>query len=499
MTIDGEQGNPCAEDGQKLSQSQKLQGACNGETIVPADKQNLSFEPVLNGPLVNMTPDNAPGVPHFLVAMSGSRDSGIIDGSSDCQTPVSAISGGSGDGGWDPPSPATSLNLGLGSASSLMDSSSSEASNKITFKQETSNSALEAVLSVMSNTSDNSGEEPSGQQMMAAMANDNAGLSQQKELSSEATHLVNTIEGQNRSPTRCQMEISNSMPDSRNNGTATNGSEEDESAIRAALVDKRVRVVHLLGVGFLSLFSGLFASVWAQASCAFFTANIVGYAGDDDASGVFFEEKLRYGLWRYSPGGDSGVSCTSYGYDDEADATVIPRLAGVIGIMGGTLALAVLFAYLILGYAKKKIWEVAVVLAVMSGVSQLCTLLFLVVGVCEKYECVPGPGAMGTVISGFSFFILGFEMLNNMPRDPYAFTSGYCPPHERPSTILQGFEVSDISEWFRSYRQRIGEEIRESRFPSLNGLHRRRHHEDNPLGEGMLDQDMYDPPSRQIV
>lgn len=223
----------------------------------------------------------------------------------------------------------------------------------------------------------------------------------------------------------------------------------------------------------------------------------MGYSGDDDLSGVFVEEKLRYGLWRYSPGGDREVSCTSYGYDDEADATIIPRLAGVIAIMGGTIVIGVLFAYLICGYAKKKIWEVAVVLAVMSGVSQLCTLLFLVVGVCEEYECIPGPGAIGTVISGFSFFILGFEMLYNKPQDSYALESGHFPPHARPSTILQGFELSDISEWFRSYRQRIGGDMGDRSFPSLNAFHRRRHHEDNLL-QGMLDQGMYDP-SRQIV
>ena len=167
--------------------------------------------------------------------------------------------------------------------------------------------------------------------------------------------------------------------------------------------------------------------------------------------------------------------------------------------MGGILAIGILFAYLILGFAKKKIWEVAVVLAVMAGVSQLCTLLFLVVGVCETYECVPGPGAMGTVISGFSFFILGFEMLYNMPRDSYAFASGHYPPHEMPSTILQGFEISDISDSLRSHRQRISGEIGEISLPSLNPFHRRRHHEDNPLGEGMLDQEMSYDPSRQVV
>mmetsp|Transcript_28723 Transcript_28723/g.69545 ORF Transcript_28723/g.69545 Transcript_28723/m.69545 type:complete len:488 (+) Transcript_28723:141-1604(+) len=487
MTIEGEQGNSCAQNEQEVSQSQKLQGTCRGEntsTVAAVDKQTLTSEQV-NGPVVNKTPNKAPEIPQFLVTMSGSRDSGILDGTSDCPTPVSAISGGSGDG-WAP-SPTPSLNLELGSPSSLMDTSSSEASNKLALTQDNSNSALEGVLSVMSESSG----EPVG-----AMVNDKAEVSQQKTLSPEAADFANAIEGQTRSPTRCQMELSTSMPDSQNNGTS--GNETDDSEIRAALLDKRIRVVQLLAVGFLSVFSGLLASVWAQASCAFFTAQVVGYAGDDDVSGVAFEENMNYGLWRYSPGGDSENFCTSYGYDDEADATIIPRLAGVIAIMGGILAIGILFAYLIFGYAKKKIWEVAVVLAVMSGVSQLCTLLFLVVGVCEKNECVPGPGAIGTVISGFSFFILGFEMLYNMPRDSYAFESGHYPPHERPSTILQGIERSDISEWLTSYRERIGGERGQRPFPSLNAFHRRRNHEDNPLGEGMLDQDMYDP-SRQIV
>lgn len=512
MTIESEQGSSSSHNEKDISPNQKLQGGTlDGENISSAAPLTNQSS---NGPVVNRLPYHAPDIPQFLVTFSGSRDSGIPDQSSDCPTPVSAISGASGDY-WAPSSPAASLNLGLASPSSLMDDSSmSEKSPNLVVKQEASNSALEGVLSVMSDSSD-TGDKSTGGPLWTS-TNDKAALGGSNPLLLDEAQFAQMLAEQTQSPTRCQAEMSTSVPVSPNNGTynheiinqmkavfisslffqpGTRDSDNDDPEVRAALVDKRIRIVQLVAVGCMTVFSGLAASVWSQVSCAFFEAEVIGYTGggDDDTVPVAFEENLRYGLWRYAPGGDGEESCTSYGYDDEADATVIPRLAGVVAIMGGLMALGILFAYLICGYAKKKIWEVAVVLAVMAGVSQLSTLLFLVVGVCEKYECIPGPGSMGTVISGFSYFILGFEMLYNMPRDSYAFESGNYPPHERPSTILRDFEMSDIHEWLKSYFGRIGGGARERQLPSLNAFHRRRHHENNPLGEGILENDVYDP------
>lgn len=205
MSNEGEMRDSSSQDEQKISQNQILPepfNEANQSAVASSEK---------DGPVVNRTPNQTSGIPQILVTKSGSRDS---DGSSECPTPVSAISAASGDD-WAP-SPAASLNLGLASPSSLMDLSSSESSIKLVVTQETSNSALEGVLSVMSDSSDTAEETSCGP--LRAAANDKTELGTQNPHSAEVTRLPQLIEGHTCSPNNCQVEASNSIPDLRNNG-----------------------------------------------------------------------------------------------------------------------------------------------------------------------------------------------------------------------------------------------------------------------------------------
>jgi hypothetical protein len=225
---------------------------------------------------------------------------------------------------------------------------------------------------------------------------------------------------------------------------------------------------------------------------------VVEYVHEDDASSSYYSEDLHYGLWEYSPDGETaaqgGAYCSPYGYKNEVDEPIVPRNAGVAALVTGTLAIGVLWIYLIFGNAKILWWKCAIVSAVVAGVSQLSTLLFFVGNVCQSNECSFGPGAIVSIVSSIAFFTLAFEMQYNIPVCTHAAELGTCPSYEKPITLMKNLELADIGNWVKSYAHRLkGDE--EKQYPTLNAFHRKKYNPDNPLGEGMLDQEEgYNPP-----
>jgi hypothetical protein len=276
--------------------------------------------------------------------------------------------------------------------------------------------------------------------------------------------------------------------------------ENDQDVLKTAVAKKRVRVVQLLAVGLLSFAAGILGSVWAQGSCNFVTA-VVEFVQDDDASTSYYSEDLHYGLWEYSPDGETaaqgGAYCSPYGSKNEGDIPIVPRVAGVVALVTGTLAIGVLWIYLIFGNAKISWWEFAIVSAVVAGVSQLSTLLFFAANVCQSNECSFGPGAIISIVSSIAFFTLAFEMQYNMPVGTHDDAElGTCPSYEKPTTLMKNLELADIGNWVKSYaHRRTGEDEKQYQYPTLNAFHRKKYNPDNPLGVGMLDQEEgYKPP-----
>jgi hypothetical protein len=267
----------------------------------------------------------------------------------------------------------------------------------------------------------------------------------------------------------------------------------DQDVLRIAVAKKRVRVVQLLAVGLLSFAAGILGSVWAQGSCHFITA-VVEYVQEDDATTSYYYEDLHYGLYEVSPDSETaaqgGASCSPYSTINEVDEPIVPRVVGVVALVTGTLAVGVLWIYLIFGKAEINWWKFAVVSAVVAGVSQLSTLLFFAGNVCQSNECSFGPGAIVSIVSSIAFFVLAFEMHYNMAVCTHAAELGTCPLYEKPTTLMKNLELADIGYWVKSYRHRLtGDDELQYQYPTLNAFHRKKYNPDNPLGEAMLDQE----------
>ncbi|MGV2388345.1 MAG UNVERIFIED_CONTAM: hypothetical protein LVR29_08550 [Microcystis novacekii LVE1205-3] len=127
----------------------------------------------------------------------------------------------------------------------------------------------------------------------------------------------------------------------------------DAMVMNATLAHKRVKVVQLLFFGLLGILLAFLGSFYVQSTCHFANSTVAVGASQE----IFV---LHYGLWKYTPI-DSVFQGYSYcaNYDDEYtnDTPVIPRIAGVGGIVSGTYALFVLWFYLITGRASVQVLE----------------------------------------------------------------------------------------------------------------------------------------------
>lgn len=250
--------------------------------------------------------------------------------------------------------------------------------------------------------------------------------------------------------------------------------DDDAFILTTSLARKRVRVVQLLSFGLLGILFGFLASFYVQSSCHFISAEVS--LGNNEQT---FE--LHYGMWKYSTL-DSAYQGNSFcvGYDTvyTNDTPLIPRIAGMAAMLLGSYSLSVLWVYLFLGLASKFIWDWAVRLGVLAGVSQGLTFLFFFGNVCLRNTCSLGPGAMTSILSTAFWFVTAFEMHFN---NPLSSLEADIPGSGNLLTSLGGsdFAVAGKAYFLRMHERGDGEAL-----PSLNQIQR---NNSAPLGEGVLE------------
>jgi hypothetical protein len=266
--------------------------------------------------------------------------------------------------------------------------------------------------------------------------------------------------------------------------------ENDKEFLGAAVAKKRVRALQLLAVGLLSFGVGFLGSFWTQASCHLLTA-------------TSSEGDLYYGMWRYSPSESAaeGSYCSLYSYTNDHDRPMVSRILGCIALAFGTFAVFVLWMYLISGQSKGSFWNGAIIAAVVAGIFQLATLLFVLdTNVCSSYTCRFGQASLVSALSGLSFFVLAYEMHYNTPIVNYnASEVETCPSYEKPSNLMRSMQLRDINASFLSYVRRMcGDDDREEDpAPTLNQYLRKKQPNILSPSIGRSNENDYKPP--QIV
>jgi hypothetical protein len=278
------------------------------------------------------------------------------------------------------------------------------------------------------------------------------------------------------------------------------GENDDTFILNTALARKRVRVVQLLLVGLVGLLVAFLGGIYVQSSCHFVSAQVeVGQNAK-----VF---SLHYGLWKYTPM-DSVFQGYSYcyQYDDKYtnDAPMFPRWASCIALIGGAFSLSILWFYLIFGRAAQRVWRMAVLSAGLSGILQLCTLIFFIGDVCQRDVCTLGPAGILSVVASCVWFILAFEMHYNTPMTAWVADLPTSQSNtEEPGTLVSNLEMTDFEDGAKAYVRRLvkGGAASPYEYPTLNQMQRAN---DNPIGEAMLDPALMTPrgtykPPQQLV
>ncbi len=214
---------------------------------------------------------------------------------------------------------------------------------------------------------------------------------------------------------------------------------------------KRGRIVQLLTIGLLSFLISFLGGILVLSSCFIVSGTVVG------SYGQMYD--LHFGLWKYTPvySASGGYRyCTNYDGDYINSAPWMGRLSSLIAMVGGGFSLGVLFLYLVLGRPVQNVWNIAVCTAVFSGVLQLSTLSVLFGPICKEVECSLGPAGIISIVAGFFYFVLGFEMYYNTPlvqQNDDALANINCcePPHQ----AVMNLDATDFKYGAKDYAKRI--------------------------------------------
>lgn len=215
---------------------------------------------------------------------------------------------------------------------------------------------------------------------------------------------------------------------------------------------KRGRIVQLLTIGLLSFLISFLGGILVLSSCFIVSGTVVGTYGQ--------MYDLHFGLWKYSPVASASGGyhyCTNYDGDYINSAPWLGRLSSLIAMAGGAFSLGALFFYLVLGRSVKNTWNIAVYTAMFSGILQLSTLSILFGPICKEVECSLGPAGIISVVAGFFYFVLAFEMYYNTPLIYYQRDNGLAninccePPHQ----AVMNLEMTDFQYGAKDYAKRI--------------------------------------------
>ena len=267
--------------------------------------------------------------------------------------------------------------------------------------------------------------------------------------------------------------------------------------LNTALAKKRVRVVQLLLIGLVGLLLGLLGNFFVSTSCHFATVNVlVGQNNNNNNNNNNNAFEFHFGLWKYTPI-DSVFQGYSYCYKYDGtynnDAPVVARIANISALVAGLIAISVLWAYLIVGYANKQHWQCAVGIAGLAGVLQLLTLVFFffVGDLCSQqgHECHIGPGAYLSIFTSVVWVVLACEMHYHTPIASYAHAGSMMDQHDPNSqyhaannngvpgrtpssarSLVQTVEMTNVDEVAREYILRVTGPVNgvDGRMPSLS-------------------------------
>jgi hypothetical protein len=213
----------------------------------------------------------------------------------------------------------------------------------------------------------------------------------------------------------------------------TDSSEAEALLIDGTVARKRVRVAQLLIISWCGILLGWLGNFFVASSCYFVSVDFTVGGGNSD-SNVF---ELHYGLWNYSPV-DSALNGYKYcaPYPDRP-RPVLARLTNAMALVSGSYSLVTLSWYLISGIMKRKLWNLAILAAVLAGALQLATPLFFYLNMCQQNQqpCTIGPAAVISIFTAVVWTILGAELYFQ------------CPEKEEPSApiiLAKSFELPNL-------------------------------------------------------
>jgi len=193
---------------------------------------------------------------------------------------------------------------------------------------------------------------------------------------------------------------------------------DDDAIIQLTpqMARKRTKVFQLFVIGLAVLIFGFFCSVYALTSCNFTSTDVE--FGDDD--GEYDLLNLHYGLFKYSPldsAYDGYPFCVSYFEHEFGEPPAIARFSGCISVLFGSIALSVLWYYLITCVTHYLAWEIASILFILAAICQGLTFSFFKSEICsdEDHACVLGPGAIASLLATIMWFVGACEMHLNIP------------------------------------------------------------------------------------
>lgn len=169
--------------------------------------------------------------------------------------------------------------------------------------------------------------------------------------------------------------------------------------------------MQLLVYGLLGIVLGFFGSIYTQSTCDFAVAEVA--VGEYDNT-----FKLHFGMWKYSPLDSvfqNYAYCYRYDHEYASEAPSIVRICTFMSLIAGCFSLAVLWVYLILGSANVIFWKLAIRLLLFSGVFQCTSFFFFIGSLCRENECVMGPGAVVSIFTTMTWFVLAYQMHTNTP------------------------------------------------------------------------------------
>jgi len=141
----------------------------------------------------------------------------------------------------------------------------------------------------------------------------------------------------------------------------------------------------------------------------------VGGAKRDDV-----EFELYYGLYKFAPI-DSAFQghtfCQPYNSKYNYDPPIIPRVAGIVATIFGTMPLIVIGAYIQFSMTHKVLWIGSMWMLYLGSILQLSTMSIFLADLCQQdgIECSMGPGAWVTCVCSLTWFVLSMEMKINSP------------------------------------------------------------------------------------